>query len=121
MHLRICLFTFIFLLCSFYPVVSYNNDGSCDSAPSSTEQSFPTPVPYRIIDVDKSLCHQLLMYAPSSVKKVIYNLIYPPKNVRAVPKKLLLVGPPGCGKSSMAQAIAYGTGRHPSVDGSAIL
>ncbi|MFZ5954160.1 MAG: AAA family ATPase [Candidatus Dependentiae bacterium] len=111
MHLRKQLLIFIVLLCSFRSLISHN-DGDCDTTPPPTEQPIPTPVPYRIVDVDKSLCHQLLMQAPSSVKKVIYNLIYPPKNVRAMPKKLLLVGPPGCGKSSIAQTIAYATGRH---------
>lgn len=98
------------LVITYFNLHSHNKDGSAAPTPSPIEQ--PAPIPYRIIDVDENLCNHLLTQAPLSVKKIIYNLIYPPKNMRAMPKKLLLVGPPGCGKSSIAQAIAFATGRH---------
>src|SRR5437870_5062840 len=49
---------------------------------------------------DESCVDNIIASAPQVIRKIIVNLLYPPKNKAALPKRLLLVGKPGTGKTT---------------------
>lgn len=73
--------------------------------------SFELRADIKPLNIEKRLCEQLCESAPVKVKDIIAMLSNPQQFDDCLPTKILLVGPPGVGKTTLASVIAQKSGR----------
>jgi len=95
---------------SSLPAHIYSEHSSCGSDDYQTTWSahhLPKPQSYPLI-LKPELVEQAIRSCPQEIKEIIaiLNRVKQRKNYTNMPKKLLLVGPPGAGKTTIAGTIA---------------